>query len=107
MAELSFTFGEWELREVPRVGTMGVTQQQAGVTVVATQTSPMVFEVNGEVFQVSTNQANCLHGGEVGFDKRRWKIESHSNQQVTFFVCLKMATKVSGQSRSASDLYAD
>lgn len=80
-----------ELREVLLgVGTMGSFMQQQGymgVTVgrYANRIANGLFEVNGEVFQVSTNQAgNCLHGGEEGFDKRRWKIESHSNQQVTF-----------------------
>ncbi|ENG7518348.1 galactose-1-epimerase [Vibrio harveyi] len=80
-----------ELREVLLgVGTMGSFMHQQcymGVTVgrYANRIANGLFEVNGEAFQVSTNQAgNCLHGGEEGFDKRRWNIESQSKQQVTF-----------------------
>lgn len=80
-----------ELREVLLgVATMRSFIEQPcymGVTVgrYANRIANGLFEVNGEVFQVSTNQAeNSLHGGKEGFDKRRWKIESHSNQQVTF-----------------------
>ncbi len=81
-----------ELREevLLGVGTMGSFMHQQcymGVTVgrYANRIANGLFEVDGEAFQVSTNQAgNCLHGGEEGFDKRRWNIESQSEQQVTF-----------------------
>ncbi|WP_322803031.1 galactose-1-epimerase [Vibrio alfacsensis] len=80
-----------ELREVLLgVGTMRSFIEQPcymGVTVgrYANRIANGLFEVNGEVFQVSTNQAeNSLHGGKEGFDKRRWKIEYQSEQQVTF-----------------------
>ncbi|CAH0541169.1 galactose-1-epimerase [Vibrio marisflavi] len=43
------------------------------------------FVIDGKQYQVSTNQAgNCLHGGEVGFDKRRWKIAEQTNDKVIF-----------------------
>ncbi|MDD1782617.1 galactose-1-epimerase [Enterovibrio sp. ZSDZ35] len=43
------------------------------------------FSIDGQDYQVSTNQAgNTLHGGVEGFDKRRWSIESQSVSAVTF-----------------------
>lgn len=43
------------------------------------------FSIDGISYQVSTNQAgNCLHGGEQGFDKRRWQIEQQTDRSVTF-----------------------
>ncbi|MGL4978545.1 MAG: galactose-1-epimerase, partial [Plesiomonas sp.] len=43
------------------------------------------FSLQGNTFQVSTNQAgHCLHGGLQGFDKRRWHIAVKSEQSVTF-----------------------
>ncbi|MGR5529627.1 galactose-1-epimerase [Vibrio alfacsensis] len=80
-----------ELREVLLgVGSMeSFMRQQSymGVTVgrYANRIANGLFDVNGETFHVSTNQAgNCLHGGQAGFDKRRWKIEAQSEQLVTF-----------------------
>lgn len=80
-----------ELREVLLgVGTMRGFQQQScymGVTVgrYANRIANGLFNVNGETVQVSVNQVgNCLHGGEEGFDKRRWEIVSQSNNHVTF-----------------------
>ncbi|MCK6262495.1 galactose-1-epimerase [Vibrio sp. ZSDE26] len=41
------------------------------------------FEIDGQSYQVNTNQAgNCLHGGENGFDKRRWAIVEQSERCV-------------------------
>ncbi len=91
MAELSFTFGEWGVaRSASRSGDDG--EFHASTVLYGCHCWSLrkphrqwAFEVNGEAFQVSTNQAgNCLHGGEEGFDKRRWNIESQSEQQVTF-----------------------
>ncbi|RJX69431.1 galactose-1-epimerase [Vibrio sinensis] len=43
------------------------------------------FDLHDVTYQVSTNQSgNCLHGGEEGFDKRRWTIEAQSQSRVTF-----------------------
>lgn len=43
------------------------------------------FEINGLEYQVDANEkTNSLHGGTVGFDKQRWKIEARSPQSVTF-----------------------
>lgn len=43
------------------------------------------FEIAGQSYQLSTNQAShTLHGGADGFDKRRWHIEQKSNDSVTF-----------------------
>lgn len=42
------------------------------------------FEIGGQRYQVNTNQAgNCLHGGEQGFDKRRWTIAKQTQDSVT------------------------
>lgn len=41
------------------------------------------FELEGQVFQVDTNQSgNCLHGGSDGFDKRRWSLVEKSDSSV-------------------------
>ncbi|MGF1719933.1 galactose-1-epimerase [Vibrio kyushuensis] len=41
------------------------------------------FEIDGQWYQVDTNQAgHCLHGGENGFDKRRWDILEQSENCV-------------------------
>ena len=43
------------------------------------------FEIDGLFYSVSINHAdNCHHGGEIGFDKRRWTIVSSSDRQVEF-----------------------
>lgn len=43
------------------------------------------FTIDGQDFQVSINQnGHCLHGGEEGFDQRRWQIDAQTNMQVTF-----------------------
>ncbi|OAN18221.1 galactose mutarotase [Photobacterium jeanii] len=58
-----------------------------GVTVgrYANRIANGTFSIDGKEFQVSTNQAgNCLHGGEFGFDQRRWQIELQSSQHVVF-----------------------
>lgn len=45
------------------------------------------FQIEGEKYQVSTNQAgNCLHGGKYGLDKRRWNIKTQCKQSVTFSI---------------------
>lgn len=42
------------------------------------------FSIGSEEYQLSINQAgNTLHGGEVGFDKRRWDIVEQSSNSVT------------------------
>jgi galactose mutarotase len=41
------------------------------------------FSIGEEVYQLSMNHSkNCLHGGEVGFDKRRWTIVDCSQNSV-------------------------
>jgi aldose 1-epimerase len=43
------------------------------------------FTLDGRQVQVHQNEgANHLHGGEFGFDQKIWKIESHSDREVTF-----------------------
>lgn len=43
------------------------------------------FSVDNVTYQVNCNQAgNCLHGGDDGFDKRRWMIDEVQTQQVIF-----------------------
>ncbi|KXF81555.1 galactose-1-epimerase [Enterovibrio coralii] len=62
-------------------------QSFMGVTVgrYANRIAKGCFSVDGNDYHVSTNQAgNTLHGGEEGFDKRRWSIESQSANTVTF-----------------------
>ncbi len=37
------------------------------------------FEIGGTSYQVTCNNGeNALHGGVEGFDKRRWRIDSHT-----------------------------
>lgn len=72
------------------VGAMEDFQRQQGylgVTVgrYANRIANGLFQIEGESYQVSTNQAgNCLHGGAKGFDKRRWQIVERSEQHVLF-----------------------
>lgn len=41
------------------------------------------FSIGAEHFQLSVNHSgHCLHGGEVGFDKRRWTMAEHSQTSV-------------------------
>ncbi|MFG0607271.1 galactose-1-epimerase [Vibrio mimicus] len=41
--------------------------------------------IDGLQYSLSTNQAgNTLHGGAIGFDRRRWQIRAQSAQSVTF-----------------------
>lgn len=43
------------------------------------------FNIGSEKYQLSQNQgANTLHGGTIGFDKRRWQVEHVSVQDVVF-----------------------
>jgi len=43
------------------------------------------FSLGEEHYQIATNQgSNSLHGGAVGFDKRRWNTELHSEQKIVF-----------------------
>ncbi|WED21256.1 galactose-1-epimerase [Vibrio sp. JC009] len=43
------------------------------------------FEIDGQYYQVETNQAgNTLHGGPEGLDKRRWEIVKQAENSVTF-----------------------
>jgi aldose 1-epimerase len=43
------------------------------------------FDVDGVTYHVSQSQGeNCLHGGQFGFDKRRWLIEACSEHHVRF-----------------------
>ncbi|CAM3779183.1 Aldose 1-epimerase [Vibrio aerogenes CECT 7868] len=43
------------------------------------------FAVDGQVYRLSQNQAgNTLHGGEEGFDKRRWEIADQGSDFVRF-----------------------
>ncbi|ENM5926305.1 galactose-1-epimerase [Vibrio mimicus] len=43
------------------------------------------LSIDGRHYQLSVNQAgNTLHGGAIGFDRRRWTIATQSAQQVTF-----------------------
>ena len=43
------------------------------------------FEIDGQNYQLETNQAgNTLHGGPEGFDKRRWNIIEQSENSVIF-----------------------
>ena len=43
------------------------------------------FEIDGQHYQLETNQAgNTLHGGPDGFDKRRWEIVKQSENSVCF-----------------------
>lgn len=80
-----------ELREV----LLGVStlndfyQQQAylGATVgrYANRIAAGQFTLDDEHYQVSTNQnGNCLHGGETGFDKRRWHMQQLNATEVQF-----------------------
>jgi len=43
------------------------------------------FRIGDDRYQVVTNQGqNTLHGGDIGFDKRRWNLEQHSEQEIVF-----------------------
>lgn len=43
------------------------------------------FTLDGQEVQVDRNEgANHLHGGTEGFDRKIWRIESHSDRHVTF-----------------------
>lgn len=43
------------------------------------------FSLEGQLYQVSTNPSgHCLHGGEDGFDKRRWAISKQTENSVCF-----------------------
>lgn len=43
------------------------------------------FEINGLHYQLDTNQGkNTLHGGGVGFDKRRWQVLKQENNKIIF-----------------------
>jgi len=43
------------------------------------------FEIDGTVFQATTNQApHMLHGGNEGFDKRRWQVAEQIDNKITF-----------------------
>lgn len=43
------------------------------------------FELNGEKYQLEVNHAgNTLHGGVKGFDKYRWRVDSHGEDFVEF-----------------------
>jgi aldose 1-epimerase len=43
------------------------------------------FSIGDDSYQIVTNQGqNTLHGGTVGFDKRRWYVEQHSEQEIVF-----------------------
>ncbi|MGL4827631.1 MAG: galactose-1-epimerase [Vibrionaceae bacterium] len=58
-----------------------------GATVgrVANRIARASFELNGGRFALNANEGEkCLHGGKVGFDKRRWHIESASAQRAVF-----------------------
>lgn len=64
-------------------------QQQAylGATVgrYANRIAAGKFTLAGDHYQVSTNQnGNCLHGGETGFDKRRWQMQQLNATEVQF-----------------------
>ena len=48
------------------------------------------FDINGQHFQVTTNQAgNMLHGGVDGFDKRRWQVEDQTHSKIVFSLLSK------------------
>lgn len=58
-----------------------------GVTVgrYANRIANGLFAIDGQSFQLDTNQAgNCLHGGTAGFDKTRWKVLEQSASHVVF-----------------------
>lgn len=43
------------------------------------------FSIGKDSYQIVTNQGrNALHGGVVGFDKCRWKVDQHSEQKIVF-----------------------
>lgn len=43
------------------------------------------FKIDGESYQAEVNQGgNTLHGGRIGFDKKRWVVESVSPQKLVF-----------------------
>lgn len=80
-----------ELREVLLgVSTMADFQRHTsymGVTVgrYANRIESGQFEIDGQSYQVSTNQGqHCLHGGTQGFNQRRWQIKAQTEQSVTF-----------------------
>ncbi|MEI6893800.1 MAG: galactose-1-epimerase [Colwellia sp.] len=48
------------------------------------------FEINGQCFQTSINQAdNTLHGGLEGFDKRRWQVVKQEKNKIIFSLLSK------------------
>lgn len=41
------------------------------------------FELDGEAYELAANNGpNCLHGGEVGFDKKNWTVVSASDSHL-------------------------
>lgn len=72
------------------VGTMADFERQPsymGVTVgrYANRIANGLFTIDGQVHKVSVNQAgNCLHGGAIGFNKRRWQLLEQQSDKVVF-----------------------
>lgn len=80
-----------ELREVLLgVNTFESFKQHAGfmgVTVgrYANRIAKGQFELSGQFIQTDVNAAgNCLHGGKIGFDKRRWDVVERTETSVEF-----------------------
>ncbi|MGF1752835.1 galactose-1-epimerase [Vibrio makurazakiensis] len=77
---------------VASIGDFYAQQAYMGTTVgrYANRIAQGQFDIEGQSYQASTNQAgNTLHGGDAGFDKRRWDIIECSERSVLF--CLESA----------------
>ena len=72
------------------VNTIEKFQQQEGylgatIGRYANRIADAKFELNGQAYSLSKNHEKyCIHGGEDGFDKRRWAVLNHTQHQVVF-----------------------
>ena len=48
------------------------------------------FIIKNKIYKVSKNEKNnCLHGGKKGFNKKIWKIKSHSKKSIVYNILSK------------------
>tara|TARA_B100002051_G_scaffold273583_1_gene312677 strand:+ start:84 stop:1037 length:954 start_codon:yes stop_codon:yes gene_type:complete len=56
----------------------------------ANRISNAKFKIKGKIYKISKNENNnCLHGGKIGFNKKIWKIDSHSKKSIIYKIISK------------------